>query len=622
MKMKTGKRLASFFISACIALSMLFGAVVFASAVEVPTSESISELGAVYTYVESEDGNGTIAIDAKAQNVEGEEYVMFYVYQNVNDIADPTNGRQNAQITSKGFFASDLLNGEALAKELPLTPLKLNGKCVLGVQVTNRGENNDWVYAYITTALKLNANGGTLTGEDELQARLGFAILDELGEEERVTRDYYKFAGWSETEDGEAIGNDLLMTPYGDEIFAIWEQLTTTVSFNANGGEGEMEPVVINAGEPTALPDCGFTKPDSKFVGWGTDPEGLVVYDGTEPITLTGEVEALPLYAIWEDIEAYTVTFNANGGEGEMEPQQIEAGVATALNANAFNRDDFEFQGWSTTADGEVEYADKAEITLTDSGIELFAVWKEAQEVTEYTVTFNANGGEGEMEPQVVEKGVATALNANAFTREAFKFQGWSTTADGEVEYADKAEVTLTDSNLELFAVWKQNTIAVIYSPNGGQGLMNPHKLAVGETFNLDEVAYTCKDKTFAGWSTKADGEVEYADKAEFTIGTKTVVLYAIWEDGGTEPEEPPVEPDPNPKAILFSTGGGNGLMNPIKGLSTGQVVELPACAYTKTGYTFAGWATTSGGDVVYQDCANFTVGTSNAVLYAVWVAE
>ena len=699
MKMKTGKRLASFFLSACIALSVLFGAVVFASADTIPTSESVSELNAVYTYVENEDGTGTIAIDAKAQNIEAEEYVMFNVYQNVNDIADPTNERQNAPVTSKGFYAADVLNGEALAKELPLTPLKLNGKCVLGVQVTNRGENNDWVYTYITTALKLNPNGGTLTGEGELQVKLGFSILDELGTEERVSRDYYKFVGWSETEDGEVIGNDFLMSQYGDELFAIWEQLKTTVTFNANGGEGEMEPVVINAGEPTALPECGFTKEDSnflgwgtspegpvvysgtdpitltgeaeslplyaiwgdiikctitfnanggegemepmvviadvpanlpecgftkadsRFIGWGTAPEGPVVYDGTEPITLTGEDETLPLYAIWEDIVKYTVTFNANGGEGEMEPQKIEANVAAVLNAVGFTREKAEFLGWATTAEGGVEYGDQAEITLTDSDIELFAVWKE---VSNYTITFIANGGEGEMEPQEVEVGVATALKANAFTRDGFKFQGWATTVNGEVEYANKAEVTLTDSNLELFAVWKQNTIAVIYSPNGGTGLMNPHKLTVNETFNLDKVAYTYTDKTFIGWSTTADGEVEYEDEAEFTIGTKSVVLYAIWKDGAEEPgepEEPPVDPDPNPKAILFSTGGGNGLMTHIKGLSTGQVVKLPACAYTKDGYTFAGWATTSGGAVVYQDCADFTVGTSNAVLYAVWVA-
>ncbi|MBQ6553500.1 MAG: InlB B-repeat-containing protein [Clostridia bacterium] len=540
MKMKTGKRLASFFLSACIALSVLFGAVVFAAADTVPTSESVSELSAVYTYAEGAEV-GTIAVNAKAQNIGDEEYVMFYVYQNVNDISDPTNGKQNAPVTSKGFYASDILSGEALAKELSLTPLKLNGKCVLGVQVTNRGDENDWVYAYITTALKLNPNGGTLTGEDELQVKLGFSILEELGDGEYVTREYYKFAGWSETEDGEAIGSDLLMTQYGDEIFALWEQLTTTVTFNPNGGEGEMDPVVINAGEPTELPAPEFTKPDSKFVGWGTSPDGPVVYDGTEPITLTGDEAELPLYAIWADVDKYVVTFDANGGEGEMADQEVEIGVATALNANEFNR-------------------------------------------------------------------------------AGFKFQGWATSAEGEVVYADGEEVTLTDSGLKLYAVWKQNNIAVIYSPNGGTGLMTPHKLNVNETINLDKVAYVCEGKAFAGWSTSADGEVEYADEAEFTIGAKTVILYAIWTDD-SGPEDPPVDPDPKPKAILFSTGGGYGLMNPIKNLSKGQVVKLPACEYTKEGYTFGGWSLTSGGAVAYNDCDSVTIGDSTIVLYAVWVA-
>lgn len=546
MKMKTGKRLASLFLSACLALSIVFGAVIFAGAQAIPTSESVSELTGVYTYAEGAEV-GTVAADAKAQNVDSDEYVMFYIYQNVNDIADPTNGRQNAQVTSKGFFASDIVSGEALAKELPLTPLKLNGKCVLGVQVTNRGDNNDWVYAYITTALKLNPNGGTLTGDGELQVKLGFSILDELGEEERVTREYYKFIGWSETEDGDAIGSDLLMTQYGDEIFALWEQLKTTVTFDPNGGEGTMDPVVINAGEPTELPTPDVTKPGSRFVGWGTSPDGPVVYDGTEPITLTGEETELPLYAIWEDVDKYVITFNANGGEGEMEQQEVEAGAAVNL-------------------------------------------------------------------------------NANEFTRAGYAFTGWATSTDGAVEYADQAEVTLTDSDLELFAVWKQKVIAVIYSPNGATGLMTPHKMDVGETIKLDAVAYTYNGKTFAGWSTKSDGEVEYADGADFTIGEKSVVLYAIWTDGETpddpgNPDDPPVEPDPNPKAVIYSNSGGYGLMTPVKNLSKGQTIKLDACAYTKEGYTFAGWATTSGGPVVYNDCDNFTVGDTIQVLYAVWQA-
>lgn len=40
-----------------------------------------------------------------------------------------------------------------------------------------------------------------------------------------------------------------------------------------------------------------------------------------------------------------------------------------------------------------------------------------------YTITFNANGGVGSMEPQRFEVGVDTALNANAFTSEGDKYK-------------------------------------------------------------------------------------------------------------------------------------------------------------------------------------------------------
>ena len=44
-----------------------------------------------------------------------------------------------------------------------------------------------------------------------------------------------------------------------------------------------------------------------------------------------------------------------------------------------------------------------------------------------YTITFNANGGSGSMNPQVVNELEVTALTANTFTREGYDFVGWNT---------------------------------------------------------------------------------------------------------------------------------------------------------------------------------------------------
>ena len=73
-----------------------------------------------------------------------------------------------------------------------------------------------------------------------------------------------------------------------------------------------------------------------------------------------------------------------------------------------------------------------------------------------YTITFNANGGEGSMEPQRFEVGVDTALNANAFTREGYKFIGWNTAADGSgATYADEGAILELTGDMTLYAQWQ-----------------------------------------------------------------------------------------------------------------------------------------------------------------------
>lgn len=70
-------------------------------------------------------------------------------------------------------------------------------------------------------------------------------------------------------------------------------------------------------------------------------------------------------------------------------------------------------------------------------------------------VTYYANGGEGEMDPQTIE--TSGKLSANAFTREGFHFTGWATSADGTVVYADEETITASESDkglVNLYAKW------------------------------------------------------------------------------------------------------------------------------------------------------------------------
>lgn len=55
---------------------------------------------------------------------------------------------------------------------------------------------------------------------------------------------------------------------------------------------------------------------------------------------------------------------------------------------------------------------------------------------------------------------------------------------------------------------------------------------------------------------------------------------------------------------------------------AAGSNVTLKACSFTKTGYNFAGWATTTSGSVVYSNQATYAIGASNVTLYAKWTIK
>ena len=72
----------------------------------------------------------------------------------------------------------------------------------------------------------------------------------------------------------------------------------------------------------------------------------------------------------------YTVTFNANGGTGTMDSQTFISGVEQELSANAFERENYTFSGWSEDkAADAATYTDKAMFTATKD-TSLYAVWE------------------------------------------------------------------------------------------------------------------------------------------------------------------------------------------------------------------------------------------------------
>ena len=156
-----------------------------------------------------------------------------------------------------------------------------------------------------------------------------------------------------------------------------------------------------------------------------------------------------------------TITYNANGGEGEMKPQAVESGVEVKLIANTFTKDGSDFTGWNEAADGSGKaYADGATVTPTGN-LTLYAQWqvKSTPENpgTENPGTENPgtedpgteNPGTEDPEDPVVLEDHITNLALIHVVEETYKLKndnaeiGWTKTAEGYVDMTNETNKTL-----------------------------------------------------------------------------------------------------------------------------------------------------------------------------------
>ncbi len=86
----------------------------------------------------------------------------------------------------------------------------------------------------------------------------------------------------------------------------------------------------------------------------------------------------------------------------------------------------------------------------------------------EYSITFETinGGGEGKMNSQTIESGNFSLLNINKFTSNENSFLGWSSTPNGNVEYANGASFTMGSGDVILYAVWGRIRIDLIKFSN------------------------------------------------------------------------------------------------------------------------------------------------------------
>ena len=292
-----------------------------------------------------------------------------------------------------------------------------------------------------------------------------------------------------------------------------------------------------------------------EFLGWYDQING----QGTQYTDETGasvrtwdKASDTTLYAYWQ-VGVYDVTFDANGGTGTQ--AKVEATFAEAMPAVtvALSRESYVFVGYFDAAEGGTKYynADGTSAKAMDKGANttLYAHW----EGLPYTVAFDANGGEGEMDNQTVLHATATALTANAFTHTGYDFAGWNTKADGTgTSYADEAEVTdlaAVGETATLYAKWTAKTLTITkdgvkihpvtisFNLNGATGVAPAAQTVTRWNALVYPDVPTYTGHVFAGWYDNAECTGDVFDFGTDFTAVQTVTLYAKWIDYTKDPE-------------------------------------------------------------------------------------
>ena len=271
--------------------------------------------------------------------------------------------------------------------------------------------------------------------------------------------------------------------------------------------------------------------------------EGTLIHPG-DKITVTKNITLRAVYTNKPRTETITYHYNFegstdtytddNGGKGY--PRNTTATVRSYDYVGFFAPTGYEFLGWATAPNGNVEYQPNTKVFVDANGDNnLYAVWQ----VKTYTVKWvDWDGSEVRTDTEVA---YGTELEVPADpTREAdaeytYTFAGWT----------PKIETVTGDATYKATYTKEANIYKVTYDLDGGEWTeaTNEFPYEYKATVEVVKTVPTREGYKFSGWRSE---EVTIENDA-FTMPAKDVVLKAVWEANPTPTPIPSEEPTPTP---------------------------------------------------------------------------
>ena len=186
-----------------------------------------------------------------------------------------------------------------------------------------------------------DVNGGQLNGTGYQTVKHNECI--QIPEE--PIRQGYTFKGWKNKATNTIYDFD---TPVINTLVleAVWEKNTYNIIFDANGGMGDMESLILSYDSNVSLPTNEFKRDHYVFAGWALSQNETVIYNDQEVIkNLTNQNnDTIVLYAQWT-ATSYQLSYQLNGGNAVSNPANYTIESATITLKNPV-KTGYTFAGW------------------------------------------------------------------------------------------------------------------------------------------------------------------------------------------------------------------------------------------------------------------------------------
>ena len=426
--------------------------------------------------------------------------------------------------------------------------------------------------------------------------------------------DGYTFLGWAKTaaataatyEDGATVTDNSLYPNANNgtmTLYAIWVQNESTLNLNLNGGSG-IDPTSITQKSGTTYTVPTPTAPEGMvFTGWQKSDPFKGTLTGT---TYTfpndaGNVDTLTAQYAYKTI---TVTYQYGETPDATNDKTVSGDYSQTLNhltaAGFTTKTGYTLKGWAETAGSTtVKYALGSEIAKSLYGdgaataITVFAIW----EINKSTLTVDPNGGTWNNTTAVsnIEGEYNTTYTVTPDpTRDGYTFTGWAQSGENGSFNATSKVYTYgenTGDGLTLTAQWSANTYNIVFHDTESDQT-NTQANVVYDTeggITLKDVVFTKEGYHMIGWATAENGDKVYDLKAQLAKAQmnallltadsdRNVHLWVVWEINKSKVT---VYKDTDPETKLYNEREGQ----------FGQEIDVTLGDYTKTGFTFGGWA-------------------------------